>query len=95
MAASLFVIGAGVLGAVIGLLILAGTLSPLSSNELLGFDPERAAARHAASEAADEEQLLALENRRRSREGLPDLAYADLEAQVHRDLGDPRFPPGT
>jgi hypothetical protein len=93
VALSLAVIGFGAFGIFVLFLVLIGKFSPASGSELLGFDPEGSAARRAAAEAEDEEQMLELQNRQRREAGLPELSFDELATQVHRDIGDPRFPP--
>ncbi|HEX4106968.1 MAG TPA: hypothetical protein VHX88_02470 [Solirubrobacteraceae bacterium] len=77
-------------GIIIFLLIIA-TFSPMSSSEILGFDPVGNAARRAAAEAEDEEQMLALQNRFRREAGEREVAEEEFHAEIQREQGDTRY----
>jgi hypothetical protein len=79
----------GVLGALILWVWLLGRYFPGSGLEQLGLRSAREITEdREALEAEDLSQMLAAHNERRRRRGQPEVTVADLELQVHNDLGE-------
>jgi hypothetical protein len=96
VAIGLFLLGILTFVGIILFLILIATFSPLSGADLLGYDPVGNAARRAAAEAEDEQQMLALQNRMREAAGKRQLEEEEFNATIQRELGDTRYgPPPT
>jgi hypothetical protein len=79
----------GVLGVLILWVWLLGRYFPGSGLEQLGLRSAREITEdREALEAEDLSQMLAAHNERRRRRGQPEVTVADLELQVHNDLGE-------
>jgi hypothetical protein len=79
----------GALGALILWVWLLGRYFPGSGLEQVGLRSAREITEdREALEAEDLSQMLAAHNERRRRRGLPEVTVADLELQVHNDLGE-------
>jgi hypothetical protein len=79
----------GALGALILWVWLLGRYFPGSGLEQVGLRSAREITEdREALEAEDLSQMLAAHNERRRRRGEPEVTVADLELQVHNDIGE-------
>ncbi|WP_205697623.1 hypothetical protein [Conexibacter sp. SYSU D00693] len=77
-----------ILGGTVGLLIallLLGLMAPGNGSRQLDWRPTRTAEQEAEMEADDLEQMLAAANRRRRRQGRPEVTADSLSADLARE----------
>jgi hypothetical protein len=81
------IVGAG-LGLLVVALLLIGKYYPGSGAEVLDWKPTRSIEAEIELEQADVDQMLAAQNERRRRRGLPDRTEDDARTEVAEELAE-------
>ena len=80
------IVAAGGLGVIVLAVLLVGYFYPGSGADVLDWRPTRSIELEAELELDDMEQMLAAQNERRRRRGVPERSLEEVERQVAGDL---------